>query len=114
MHEPSKADTTRDTLLMRGLAVEACLPGMLAVEVADLVNKGEFADMNELILVAVGSYLDMRRHEDVALLLRQRLFDEAVARTDKPRTFAQGLADVLARLELPRPMSAGEAMPALA
>jgi len=100
---------TRAELLTRGLAVEARLPGMLAVEAADLVGRGEFADLDEFLLVAVGSYLDMRRHADVGALLQQRLVEEAFDGNAKPRTFAQGLADVLARLQRPAPMPAAEA-----
>ena len=104
----------RDGLLTRGMSLEARLPGMLAVEVAGLVRDGSFESLDELLLVAVGSYLDMRRHPDVGSLLQQRLVEEAIDANARPRTFAQGRADVLARLDRPAPMRPSEALAALA
>jgi hypothetical protein len=114
MNAEAKPNVTPSTLLKCGLAFEGHLPGMIAVEAARLVGEGTFEDLDELLLVAVGTYLDMRRHGDVVSLLQQRLVEEAIESGARPRPYAQGIADVLARLERPAPLAAAEALAAVA
>jgi hypothetical protein len=105
---------TRSDLLKRGVHVEATLPGMLAVEASKLLATGEFGSLDEFLLVAVGSYLDMRAHPDVHGLLQLRMMQDAIASNATPRSYEQGLADVMSRLDRPLPMSSAEAIAAVA
>lgn len=114
MNAEATPNVTPSALLKCGLSFEGRLPGMLAVEAARLVGRGTFRDLDELLLVAVGTYLDMRRHEDVVSLLQQRLVEEAIEGGACPRTYEQGLADVLARLDRPAPLGVAEALAAVA